>query len=260
MDATDLNTVVFRLKAEGASGASVSNASALEGDADAQSNFTNVYASSLVWDPQGAQLERLPRPAAPVHGDILLAKLAPGQSIEFEAHAVKGIGKEHAKWSPVATASYKLHTRVKLSETAPFEEDEADALVKQCPMGVFDIEELASGTRRAVVARPRDCTVCRECLRPQGWEDRVAVERVTSHYIFSVESTGCLSARELVSEALKVLAEKARALVNFMDENRGLGATADGTRGHGGIPFVPAAAAAARAEAAMRNPEEEGET
>ena len=31
-----------------------------------------------------------------------------GQSIELEAHCHKGIGKDHTKYSPVATASYRL--------------------------------------------------------------------------------------------------------------------------------------------------------
>ena len=43
-----------------------------------------------------------------VDSDILLLKLRPGQEIEVECHAVKGIGKTHAKWSPVATAFYRL--------------------------------------------------------------------------------------------------------------------------------------------------------
>ncbi len=44
----------------------------------------------------------------PVHDDIVVAKLKPGQRIEFEAHCRKGVGKDHTKFSPVATASYRL--------------------------------------------------------------------------------------------------------------------------------------------------------
>jgi DNA-directed RNA polymerase I and III subunit RPAC1 len=31
-----------------------------------------------------------------------------GQAIQLEAHCVKGLGKDHTKFSPVATASYRL--------------------------------------------------------------------------------------------------------------------------------------------------------
>ena len=225
---------------------------------------TRRYTSQLVWEPQGGQLERLgARPAAPVHGDIVLVKLAPNQVIEFEAHAIKGIGKVHAKWSPVATASYSLLPAVTLLDT--FEGAEADALKAACPMGVFDVEDIGKGTRRAVVARPRDCTTCRECLRPAGWGDRVALSRVMGHYIFSVESTGGLDARVLVSEALKVLEKKARSLLVALDDGAkalraGAGAGAGESaplRGPGGLPFMEAKLAAARNIAAMRNPEDE---
>ncbi|GJY40728.1 DNA-directed RNA polymerases I and III subunit RPAC1 [Tanacetum coccineum] len=40
--------------------------------------------------------------------NIILLKLGPGQEIKLEAYAVKGMGKTHAKWSPVATAWYRM--------------------------------------------------------------------------------------------------------------------------------------------------------
>ena len=139
-----MNTFVFTLKAEGAPPATVSSLATMEGEGDVASPYTNVYARQLVWSPKGAQEERLSRPAAVVNGDILLATLAPGQIIDLEAHAVKGIGKDHAKFSPVATASYKLHTSIELSKAQPFVGEEAAKLAKVCPMGVFDIEDIGA--------------------------------------------------------------------------------------------------------------------
>jgi hypothetical protein len=89
--------------------------------------------------------------------------------------------------------------------------------------------------------------VCRECLRVEGWAERVKIERVANHFIFSVESTGALSARELVVEALRILAEKARALQRELGEGGG-----EGGGGGGGVPAMSAAAAKARMLSTMR--------
>jgi len=40
-----------------------------------------------------------------------------------------------------------------------------------------------AGERRATVARPRDCTLCRECVRGDGWDKRVQLRRVKEHFI-----------------------------------------------------------------------------
>lgn len=66
-----------------------------------------VYSDQLIWSPQPLQ-EEIIGSANPVHKDILIAELRPGQRICLEAHAIKGIGKDHTKFSPVATASYRL--------------------------------------------------------------------------------------------------------------------------------------------------------
>jgi DNA-directed RNA polymerase I and III subunit RPAC1 len=63
-----------------------------------------VRSSHLKWMPQGEQgavfADKL---QAPTNGDIVLAKMRPGQEIDMECHAVKGVGKDHAKFSPVGT-------------------------------------------------------------------------------------------------------------------------------------------------------------
>ncbi|KAB2033363.1 hypothetical protein ES319_D04G012300v1 [Gossypium barbadense] len=133
--------------------------------------------------------EFVKNPIIPKYPDIIIAKLGPGQEIELEAYAVKGIRKTHAKWSPVATAWYRMLPEVVLLED--IEDDLAEELKSKCPVNLFDIEDLGKG-RRATVARPRACTLCRECIRGDDWEKRVALHRVKDHFIFTIESTGAL--------------------------------------------------------------------
>lgn len=146
----------------------------------------------------------------PVHDDILLCKLRPGQEIHVEMDATKNIGREHAKWSPVSTAGYRMLPEVTLKSDVV--SDQARALVDLCPAKVFDIEDDA-----AVVARPRECTMCRECIREPHWEEKVELTRKRDHFIFSVESTGAMPAPTLVTEALSVLTSKCDTVLAALD-------------------------------------------
>jgi len=56
-------------------------------------------------------------------------------------HTRAGIGKDHAKFSPVATASYRLLPEIVFPD-GPVTGEDAAALQKMCPMGVFDIEDI----------------------------------------------------------------------------------------------------------------------
>ncbi|CAL1395537.1 unnamed protein product [Linum trigynum] len=196
-----------------------------------------VYSEELKWLPKGSELIKeagqadskpttytsftcsqdvLPEfsedPISPSEDKIILAKLGSKQEIELEAHAVKGLGKTHAKWSPVATAWYRMLPEVVLLEDV--EDEVAEELVRRCPDKVFDIEDIGHGKKRATVARPRDCRLCRECVRGEGWEERVELRRVKDHFIFTVESTGVLPPEVLFTEAVKILEEKCERVIS----------------------------------------------
>jgi DNA-directed RNA polymerase I and III subunit RPAC1 len=65
-------------------------------------NHSLVTSGDLIWEPQGEQSEVFAsNPPRPTNENIVLAKLRPGQAVSMELHAIKGVGKEHAKWSPV---------------------------------------------------------------------------------------------------------------------------------------------------------------
>lgn len=58
----------------------------------------------------------------------------------MELFCEKGIGKTHAKWSPVSTAYYRLVPEILIKEEIMNED--AQELKNMCPMKVFDIEDL----------------------------------------------------------------------------------------------------------------------
>lgn len=178
---TENNTIVFKLEVSYASLGEEANCVANDAEIENARPSRAVYSRELKWWPNGDQEdEHGVDGISPVHDDILVAKLRPGQSIEFEAHCFKGIGRTHAKWSPVATASYRLLPVINLKED--IQGKDAKKLEEMCPMGVFDIEDVG-GKKQAVVARPRKCTMCRECIRHPGWSEKVELTRNINHFI-----------------------------------------------------------------------------
>lgn len=165
---------------------------------------TSVYSGDFEWVPQGNQEEfYADRPPRFVSDRILLAKLREGQHIECECYALKGVGKDHAKFSPVGTACYRLLPDVRVVGPVPAGKTAHD-LAALCPMGVFDVEDGVP-----VARRPRNCTLCRNCIRHElGFADTVVLGRVKNHYIFSVESVGAIPAHNIFVRALDVLDRK----------------------------------------------------
>jgi len=204
---TDETTLVFKLKVR----CTRSNNTNPQNPEEAYVN-SKVYSRDLIWEPVGGQAELFADdPPRPVHDDILIAKLRPGQEIEVECRCAKGEGKEHAKWSPVSTAYYRLLPDIKFVKD--FKGQEAKKLVAKCPMNVFDIED--SG--KAYVKNQRNCTMCRECIREDGWDKRIKLLRVKDHFIFSIESTGILPPNVLFEEAVKVFMAKCHTVLTELD-------------------------------------------
>jgi DNA-directed RNA polymerases I and III subunit RPAC1 len=200
------------------------NPNAVPGEEDPTKLYKNahIYARDLVFTPMGMQEQYFTDDdaIAPVHPDILIAKLRPGQTIQLEAHMHKGIGADHAKFSPVATASYRLMPTITIVK--PILGEDAEKFAKCFPEGVIGIERVTrresklrgtdyyeqEGVKKAVVRDPMKDTVSRECLRHPEFEEKVKLGRRRDHFIFSIESTGQWDSDELFMEAIKVLKEK----------------------------------------------------
>lgn len=215
----DYNTVKFELRVE-----CTKNEDAAENETDPTKLYhhAHVYAKDLQFAPEGQQHDYFSGEdaIAPVNPDILIAKLRPGQAIELDVHMHKGIGADHAKFSPVCTASYRLLPTITI--TKPIIGEEAEKFASCFPEGVIGLETITAedvkndsrykgnkGNKKAVVKDTMQDTVSRECLRHEEFKDKVKLGRKRDHFIFQIESTGQWDSDELFMESVKLLKAKA---------------------------------------------------
>ena len=92
-------------------------------------------------------------------------------------HCHKGIGADHAKFSPVATATYRLLPTIDILK--PIIGADAKKFARCFPKGVIGLEDITdeeasrerteyegkAGEKKAVVRNTMKDTVSRECLR-----------------------------------------------------------------------------------------------
>ncbi|KAI4478970.1 hypothetical protein M0804_011432 [Polistes exclamans] len=181
--------------------------------------YNNVYSKDIKWVSIGRQAELYPRGVEQlgvIEEDILISKMRPGQEIHAFMHAVKGIGKDHAKFSPVATASYRLLPEIKILK--PVRGDLAPLFKKCFSPGVIEVVEHHKDnpdSREAVVKNARYDSCSRNVFRYDELKDTVQLSRVSNHFIFTIESVGALSSAVLFTEAVKILKSKCRT---FLDE------------------------------------------
>ncbi|OTB05925.1 hypothetical protein M426DRAFT_319310 [Hypoxylon sp. CI-4A] len=219
----DSNTVSLRLKAK-----CTHNKNAPANSKDPKELFHNahIYAKDIEFEVLGGQSKYFSGEDAirPVNPDILITKLRPNQEIDIEMHMHKGYGWDHAKWSPVATASYRLMPTIKI--TQPILGADAEKFANCFMPGVIELEPVTrqeaktkdsgyeghEGELKAVVKDPMRDTVSREVMRHAEFEGKVKLGRRRDHFIFSIESTGQWDSDELFLEAIKTLKKKCEVL------------------------------------------------
>ncbi|KAI5842699.1 DNA-directed RNA polymerase [Tricharina praecox] len=180
-----------------------------KGETDPDKLYTGhtVYARDLEWRPaNNAQQQRFgDDPVRAGNPDIVIAKLRPGQEIIVTSHAVKGLGKDHAKFSPVATCGYRLMPQITILE--PIRGKSAERFQGCFPKGVVEIED-----GEAKVVNARNDTVSREVLRHEEFKGKVALGRIRDHFIYFVESAGQWDSDEIFLEAVGILQAKCERL------------------------------------------------
>ena len=181
------------------------------------------------------------------HNPIVITKLKKGQSINMTLTAKKGIGKTHAKWSPVCTCVMKQVPNVEILKMDGdnflnnLSAEEKEKFCEACPTKVFKYDKKEE---KIIIDKPEKCTYCEECLlktqefinkkdkeefkkleeqrKRDGEKEKIKqnkgpsinyrevikVEPKPNEFLFKVESTGALTPKKIITEAFTILKSK----------------------------------------------------
>ncbi len=165
-------------------------------------------------------------PEADAESAIAIVKLGPWQRVRLRAHAKLGWGKIHARFIPVCTAIMNYDYEVDINSAAMerLGAEDRRAFVEACEPGLFEFVHDGETVRVADVTRMANHMEVERLASTMSATDAplVRVTRRPGRFRFEVETTGALSAVQVVRGALG-------ALIGKLDSIRQAVAAAAGT-------------------------------
>lgn len=157
-----------------------------------------VYSGDLVsTDPK----------VCPADPTIPIVELKENHKIVVEAIARLGIGKKHAKWQAGIACGYKNLPVITIDEC-----DLCEKCVEACPRNILKI----NGNKLHVV-NIMDCSLCKLCEEACDTES-IKVKEDPECFIMSFETSGAMTAAQLVEEAINNIKKKAIQLNKILEE------------------------------------------
>lgn len=165
-----------------------------------------VYSRSLVWEPIGEKQGQMP-PIEPLFDNIPLLCLKPNEEISCRIFCVKGLGRQHMKFSP-GFARYCFLSKIDILNPEEFTNEMALTLKESFPRGVIDLRPMPNGRLMPFVADARLDRHSRSFKNDENVEKNTSAKYYRDHMIFSVESYGVIEPAKMVISALSILKYK----------------------------------------------------
>jgi len=140
----------------------------------------------------------------PVNENIIIAKLQKNSSLEFEAYARLGIGRDHAKWQSVSTVGFGNMGEVKIDNKLCSSCSDPCIASRRCPEVIIDF---TTGKAEMIKDYWQKCTLCNACAKVCP-KQAIKVTAVPNKYLFVVEGTGALPIKTVLEKACEIMVEK----------------------------------------------------
>ena len=135
----------------------------------------------------------------PVFDKIPIVILGEGEKLVIEGIATKRVGQDHSKWQTGTLCGYKNLPRIEIGDSC----NGCEECVAVCPRNV-----LVMDGDRAKATNILECSLCKLCSDICK-AAAVKVSPVLDSFVVSVESSGCMPAKELVARASQEIRSRA---------------------------------------------------
>lgn len=140
---------------------------------------------------------------------VPIVDLKKGQKLVLEAIAHMGYGRDSVKWQAGVACGYKNMPLISIENC-----DACGQCAAECPKGIIRIEEAGATVAEDDVLK---CSLCKLCEKACDIR-AIKVNHDESAFVFTMESDGSYTARDLILNAAGVVKGKAEELLNILDQ------------------------------------------
>jgi len=138
--------------------------------------------------------------------NIPIVELTDGQAVLIYATAVMGTAKKHVKWQAAFGVGYKYLPVITISPEKAHDPDVLN-VIHLCPRHVF-----GEKNKKLVLVNPHACSLCETCK--DATNGAINVKGDDKNFLFTFETDGSLTARQVLDKAVSILSEESKELAS----------------------------------------------